>query len=655
MASGRDTEIIALLRDVTRRLKKSEAERKVLLQEIVEQKKSLTAIEDKTEQGEKAFISIQSKITQRDRVSEELVARQDELDQRQKDQEQKLTKTETEQGNLKKKIENTDKKISGTVENLEKVAVENAKLSRRLEKIGQEKLRLGRKIEKMEDALADTKMALQSKALVLLTDQAVAARSALPHLKAQGLSASSKVFLGHSQEPANEDQPWWQKAMKMQAVSMTALVLLGLSGGWFISRLQHDVPSVAGPVVASNTLAAHVPDNERPRSVPVASLDVPVLSSNDREEDRPQERTQAVTFNFPEEPELEPEPMERKELASVIKAEKPQEVQPAAGVEMPLTKATVVAERDTGNENKGAEKGALLKEISPDPDLPPVVKKIEEKAFEGNAEAQHDLAAIYTAGHGGVEQDFKKAAFWFQKSAEKGIPNAQYNLGVLYHKGLGVKKNLDKALQLYRAASYQGHPEAQYNLGIAHIEGIGTDYDPVQAASYFEKAATQNVVEAAYNLGLLHENGLLGNVQLEEALFWYDYAAEKGNEEARQAKEQLISRLKISEREVHAILNRVKASLLIIEDQDITKEAAGFMPDSSSQADVTAQVQEQLIRLGLYPGPADGIAGPLTQDAIRSYQSANNMKTNGKADKTLLSHLLSTELISSSGDVGSKE
>ncbi len=46
---------------------------------------------------------------------------------------------------------------------------------------------------------------------------------------------------------------------------------------------------------------------------------------------------------------------------------------------------------------------------------------------------------------------------------------------------------------------------------------------------------------------------------------------------------------------------------------------------------------------GLYPGPADGISGPLTRDAIRSYQRKHGLDADGAASKNLLSHMLANE------------
>ena len=166
-------------------------------------------------------------------------------------------------------------------------------------------------------------------------------------------------------------------------------------------------------------------------------------------------------------------------------------------------------------------------------DTPPATEeKTTAETSESGKEAQHDMGSIYIAGHESVKRDLKRAHFWFEQAANNGVANAKYNLGVLYHQGMGVEASLDKALSLYSEAAEQGHPEAEYNLGIAYIGGIGYPYDPVKAANYFENAANKGVKEAAYNLGLIYENGLLGKPQPDEALMWYKDAAEKGSPEA---------------------------------------------------------------------------------------------------------------------------
>lgn len=203
-------------------------------------------------------------------------------------------------------------------------------------------------------------------------------------------------------------------------------------------------------------------------------------------------------------------------------------------------------------------KGPLNQRMQHDPKLPRMVSGIERNALEGNGEAQHDLAAIYTAGQAGTQQNFERAAQWFREAADNGVANARYNLGVLYHQGLGVKRDLGRALYWYREAARLGHPEAEYNLGIAYIEGIGTKYNAPIAGAFFERAANNGIMEAAYNLGLIHENGLLGKTDNDKALLWYKIAADQGNVDAQNAIKQLSKTLKIGPKEVEARVQRMQ-------------------------------------------------------------------------------------------------
>ena len=297
--------------------------------------------------------------------------------------------------------------------------------------------------------------------------------------------------------------------------------------------------------------------------------------------------------------------------------------------------------------------------------LPPEVQKIEALAQDGVAEAQHDLAAIFVTGHGGVEQDYSRAAYWFEQAAENGVANAAYNLGVLYHQGLGVPKDVNSAMRWYGAAAELGHPEAQYNLGIAYIEGIGVEYDPVAASLHFESAAQNGVTEAAYNLGLIYENGLLGAPRPDEALMWYKLAADAGSVEAKSALGQLAQSLNIEMEEIERVVNDVrakrrgKAPVVSVPDKGTAAPVVTPARQSSRAtveavaADVSGagglaapavvrQVQGFLMEAGLYPGPADGHMGPLTQDAIRTYQSMHKMNVNGQPSVDLLVHMQGT-------------
>ena len=58
------------------------------------------------------------------------------------------------------------------------------------------------------------------------------------------------------------------------------------------------------------------------------------------------------------------------------------------------------------------------------------------------------------------------------KSAEQGDPRAQFNLGVMYRIGQGVKQNYPEAVKWYRLAADQGDSSAQYLLGLMCANGL---------------------------------------------------------------------------------------------------------------------------------------------------------------------------------------
>ncbi len=67
--------------------------------------------------------------------------------------------------------------------------------------------------------------------------------------------------------------------------------------------------------------------------------------------------------------------------------------------------------------------------------------------------------------------DFAGAPNEWRQMAEQGQPAAQYNLGIMYEYGRGVRQNDAEAAKWYRKASVQGVSVAQYKLGIMYVYG----------------------------------------------------------------------------------------------------------------------------------------------------------------------------------------
>ena len=60
-----------------------------------------------------------------------------------------------------------------------------------------------------------------------------------------------------------------------------------------------------------------------------------------------------------------------------------------------------------------------------------------------------------------------EAVHWYRKSAEQGYPQAQYDLGYMYHYGYGVAQDRVAATQLFEKAAAQGNKDAKQALECA--------------------------------------------------------------------------------------------------------------------------------------------------------------------------------------------
>lgn len=123
-------------------------------------------------------------------------------------------------------------------------------------------------------------------------------------------------------------------------------------------------------------------------------------------------------------------------------------------------------------------------------------EQFEEAAKSGDARAQYNLGVIYFAGSG-VKQDYKEAVRLFTLSAKQGYGNAQCFLGLCYLFNKGVEQDYEKAVECFRKAAAQGIAEAEFNLGWCYFNGKGVTADQAEALKWFEKAAAKGHTRAA--------------------------------------------------------------------------------------------------------------------------------------------------------------
>lgn len=76
---------------------------------------------------------------------------------------------------------------------------------------------------------------------------------------------------------------------------------------------------------------------------------------------------------------------------------------------------------------------------------------------------QYRIGKMYASGYG-TEQDFRKAAEWYEKAAADGNPFAAYSLGGMYRRGQGVERDEARAIAFFQAAAARGNECAQRML-----------------------------------------------------------------------------------------------------------------------------------------------------------------------------------------------
>ena len=159
-------------------------------------------------------------------------------------------------------------------------------------------------------------------------------------------------------------------------------------------------------------------------------------------------------------------------------------------------------------------------------------------ADKGRASAQFFLGYMYRSGLG-VEQNYKEAVKWYQKSADQGNATAQNNLGFMYQYGYGVTQDYKEALKWYLKSANQEYAIAQNNLGDLYYNGYGVTKDYKEAIKWFQKSAEQGNASAQNNMGNMYENGYGVTADRQKAIEWYEKSAAQGNQTAKNNIERL--------------------------------------------------------------------------------------------------------------------
>lgn len=136
------------------------------------------------------------------------------------------------------------------------------------------------------------------------------------------------------------------------------------------------------------------------------------------------------------------------------------------------------------------------------------LKEFRAASEKGDSNAQYNLAMMYERGIG-LAKDEKQALLWYQKSSVLGNSNAQFNLAVLFENGRGTAVDFGQAHRWYRKAAVQGDGLAMGNLGMLYIRGQGVKEDKtVGLALLMLSAAMDNSPENTASQNITLTKGL---------------------------------------------------------------------------------------------------------------------------------------------------
>lgn len=173
---------------------------------------------------------------------------------------------------------------------------------------------------------------------------------------------------------------------------------------------------------------------------------------------------------------------------------------------------------------------------------------IEKKAYSGDPRYQYELGQIYRWGdtkYFFVEEDFAKAAYWWNEAANQGYVRAYNNLGISYKLGKGVNVDLRLAVEYLRKGAEAGEEWAQRNYGDLFLEGIqvkcgshkevrktfGYHYNGEKIRQYYDYEKGETVT--VYKVDVDDYETLVPK-DIETAKSWWKKAAAQGNEVAKE-------------------------------------------------------------------------------------------------------------------------
>jgi hypothetical protein len=231
--------------------------------------------------------------------------------------------------------------------------------------------------------------------------------------------------------------------------------------------------------------------------------------------------------------------------------------------------------------------------------------------------------------------NFETAYLQLTQFANDGVPLAQTLVGTMLCLGQGVSPDCSQGARYIKLGAYQGFGPAQFQLGTLHHKALGVPYDPVEAFVWYSLAAenptsdyelrgkaTSGKQELERQLSseqLSHANWILRDPRLLDDPT-LDLTGHQQDDKDR----------------LTHILRELEKGSEPSTQASIQSPKYGH---TGPQTELVKDVQAYLSALGYKPGPIDGKLGRKTKAAIKAFQKDEGLTIDGEPSDELLGHL----------------
>ncbi len=121
--------------------------------------------------------------------------------------------------------------------------------------------------------------------------------------------------------------------------------------------------------------------------------------------------------------------------------------------------------------------------------------------------AAYYLGLLYKRGEKNFPINGKRAEMYLEQASLENLPQAQYELALMYDVGDKIPENRERAVHWMNLSAKQGYTDALYSLGVWIERGYLGKPDMSKVVVLYEKAAQQNHIYAITSLIALYSGG----------------------------------------------------------------------------------------------------------------------------------------------------